>query len=150
MKNKYDSCEEMWDDYYKEHKYCPKCHSCDNLTTSFFGIVSDPSNPQNYVDTNTVRCNHCGWVGLKHDMVGEELVNVANPQDYNTFHKHKYDIGDIFTKRGCRDCAVMEITEITYGIVEPIYKLSPVKGIGEDKEYGEAMLDEVYIKFEKK
>lgn len=63
--------------------------------------------------------------------------------------KSKYKIGDFFTRKNTRDYPVMEVVEIVYNSVEPVYQLEPVKGIGNSETFGEEALDELYVLVEK-
>ena len=99
-----------------------------------------------------IMADSVGTVGDIGEMAKKEVnsryatVEVA-PNTYGTMPKYK--VGDIFTKKGCRDCAVMKVTQIILGL-EPIYHLEPVKGIGLPAEWCESALDELYRYVERK
>lgn len=99
-----------------------------------------------------IMADSVGTVGNIGEMAKKEVnsryatVEVA-PNTYGTMPKYK--VGDIFTKKGCRDCAVMKVTQIILGL-EPIYHLEPVKGIGLPAEWCESALDELYRYVERK
>lgn len=56
--------------YKKEHSRCPKCHS-KNLTMTIVGFFYDENHPEEYKDKNAVRCDNCGWRGVRHNCVPE-------------------------------------------------------------------------------
>ena len=58
----------------------------------------------------------------------------------------KFKIGDVFTKKHTRDTIPMEICEISYGPIEPIYKLKPIRLCGDGVVLGEEALVELYNK----
>lgn len=58
----------------------------------------------------------------------------------------KFKLGDIFTKKHTRDTIPLEICEISYGPIEPVYKLKPIRLCGEDVIFGEEALVELYKK----
>ena len=39
----------------------------------------------------------------------------------------KFKLGDMFTKKYTRDTIQLEIYEITYSPIEPVYKLKPIR-----------------------
>ena len=49
----------------------------------------------------------------------------------------KFKLGDMFTKKYTRDTIPLEIYEITYNAIEPIYKLKPIRLCGDDVILGE-------------
>ena len=59
--------------------------------------------------------------------------------------KNKFKLGDRFTKKCTRDTIPLEIYEITYNAIEPIYKLKPIRLCGDDIILGEDALTELYI-----
>lgn len=93
-----------------------------------------------------IMADSAGTIGNVGEMAKKEVdsryatVEVA-PGTYGTMPKYK--VGDIFTRKGCRDCAVMEVTRIILGL-EPIYHLEPVKKMGLPVEFCESALDELY------
>jgi hypothetical protein len=58
----------------------------------------------------------------------------------------KFKIGDIFTKKYTRDTVPLEIHEINYTPIEPVYKLKPIRFCGDDVILGEEALIELYNK----
>ena len=60
------------EDYYKLHKYCPKCGG-DGWSTTLVGYLFDRNRPEDYRDMNRVDCP-CGWHGNYHDLI-------AKPED---------------------------------------------------------------------
>ena len=58
----------------------------------------------------------------------------------------KFKIGDIFTKKYTRDTVPLEIYEINYTPIEPVYKLKPIRFCGDDVILGEEALIELYNK----
>ena len=58
----------------------------------------------------------------------------------------KFKIGDMFTKKYTRDTIPIEIYEISYNAIEPIYKLKPIRLCGDVVELGEKALIELYNK----
>lgn len=60
--------------------------------------------------------------------------------------KSKFKLGDMFTKKYTRDTIPLEIYEITYNAIEPIYKLKPIRLCGDDVILGEEALIESYNK----
>jgi len=58
----------------------------------------------------------------------------------------KFKIGDMFTKKHTRDTVPLEIYEINYTPIEPVYKLKPIRFCGDDVILGEEALDELYNK----
>ena len=58
----------------------------------------------------------------------------------------KFKLGDIFTKKYTRDTIPLEIYEISYDVIEPIYKLKPIRLCGDDVILGEEALMELYVK----
>lgn len=58
----------------------------------------------------------------------------------------KFKIGDRFTKKYTRDSIPLEIVEITYSPIEPVYKLKPIRLCGNNIILGEEALIELYNK----
>ena len=58
----------------------------------------------------------------------------------------KFKLGDVFTKKYTRDTIPLEIYEITYDLIEPVYKLKPIRLCGDDVILGEEALIELYNK----
>ncbi len=58
----------------------------------------------------------------------------------------KFKIGDMFTKKHTRDTIPLEIYEISYGPIEPMYKLKPIRLCGDDVILWEEALVELYNK----
>ena len=58
----------------------------------------------------------------------------------------KFKLGDVFTKKHTRDTIPIEIYEISYDAIEPIYKLKPIRLCGDDVILGEEALIELYNK----
>ena len=58
----------------------------------------------------------------------------------------KFKIGDTFTKKHTRDTTPLEIYEINYSPIEPVYKLKPIRLCGDDVILGEEALTELYNK----
>lgn len=58
----------------------------------------------------------------------------------------KFKIGDVFTKKHTRDTIPLEIYEIVYIPIEPVYKLKPIRLCGRDVIFGEEALIELYNK----
>ena len=58
----------------------------------------------------------------------------------------KFKIGDIFHKKYTRDTIPLEIYEIVYTPIEPVYKLKPIRLCGDDVILGEEALIELYNK----
>ena len=58
----------------------------------------------------------------------------------------KFKLGDMFTKKHTRDTIPIEIYEISYDAIEPIYKLKPIRLCGDDVILGEEALIELYNK----
>ncbi len=64
---------EFMDEYYKKHKYCPKCGH-DGYTTTLMGYPLNMEHPEDYKDKNTAGCTKCGDVHLVHDRVDEKTM----------------------------------------------------------------------------
>jgi len=60
--------------------------------------------------------------------------------------ENKFKLGDIFAKKYTRDTIPLKICEITYNVIEPIYKLRPIILCGDDVILGEEALMELYNK----
>ncbi len=58
----------------------------------------------------------------------------------------KFKLGDVFTKKHTRDTIPIEICEISYNAIEPIYKLKPIRLCGGDITLGEEALTDLYNK----
>ena len=58
----------------------------------------------------------------------------------------KFKLGDMFTKKHTRDTIPLEIYEINYNPIEPVYKLKPIRLCGDDVILGEEALTELYNK----
>ena len=58
----------------------------------------------------------------------------------------KFKLGDVFAKKYTRDTIPLEICEISYDAIEPIYKLKPIRLCGDDVILGEEALLELYNK----
>ena len=58
----------------------------------------------------------------------------------------KFKLGDMFTKKYTRDTIPLEIHEINYTPIEPVYKLKPIRLCGNDVILGEKALIESYNK----
>lgn len=58
----------------------------------------------------------------------------------------KFKIGDMFTKKYTRDTIPLEIYEINYSPIEPVYRLKPIILCGDDVILGEEALIELYNK----
>lgn len=58
----------------------------------------------------------------------------------------KFKMGDVFTKKYTRDTIPIEIYEISYNAIEPIYKLKPIRLCGDDVILGEEALIKLYNK----
>ena len=58
----------------------------------------------------------------------------------------KFKLGDVFTKKYTRDTIPLEIYEITYDLIEPVYKLKPIRLCSDDVILGEEALIELYNK----
>ena len=58
----------------------------------------------------------------------------------------KFKLGDMFIKKYTRDTIPIEIHEISYSAIEPIYKLKPIRLCGDDVILGEEALIELYNK----
>lgn len=58
----------------------------------------------------------------------------------------KFKLGDVFTKKQTRDTMPIEIYDISYSAIEPIYKLKPIRLYGDDVILGEEALIELYNK----
>ena len=58
----------------------------------------------------------------------------------------KFKLGDMFTKKYTRDTIQLEIYEITYSPIEPVYKLKPIRLCGDNVILGEEALIELYNK----
>lgn len=56
----------------------------------------------------------------------------------------KFKLGDMFTKKYTRDTIPLEIYEINYSPIEPVYKLKPIKLCGNDVILGEEALIGLY------
>ena len=60
--------------------------------------------------------------------------------------ENKFKLGDVFTKKHTRDTILIEIYDISYNAIEPIYKLKPIRLCGNDIILGEEALIELYNK----
>lgn len=60
--------------------------------------------------------------------------------------KSKFKLCDRFTKKYTRDTIPLEIFEIIYSPIEPVYKLKPIRLCGNDVILGEKALIELYNK----
>lgn len=58
----------------------------------------------------------------------------------------KFKLGDRFTKRFTRDTIPLEIVEVNYSVIEPIYRLKPIRLCGNDVTLGQDALIELYNK----
>lgn len=58
----------------------------------------------------------------------------------------KFKLGDMFTKKYTRDATLLEIYEIIYTPIEPVYKLKPIRLCGDDVILGEEVLIETFNK----
>jgi hypothetical protein len=58
----------------------------------------------------------------------------------------EFKLGDVFTKKYTRDTIPIEICEISYNAIEPIYKLKPIILCGDDVVLGEEALIELFNK----
>ena len=58
----------------------------------------------------------------------------------------KFKLGDRFTQKYTRDTIPLEIYEINYGPIEPVYKLKTIRLCGDDVILGEDALIELYNK----
>ena len=58
----------------------------------------------------------------------------------------KFNLGDRFSRKFTRDMIPLEVYEISYGIIEPTYKLKPIRGCGDEIVLGEEALIELYNK----
>lgn len=58
----------------------------------------------------------------------------------------KFKLGDMFTKKYTRDATLLEIYEIIYTPIEPVYKLKSFRLCGDDIILGEEVLIETYNK----
>jgi hypothetical protein len=58
----------------------------------------------------------------------------------------KFKLGDVFIKKHTRDTIPIEIYEISYDVIEPIYKLKPIRLCGDDVILEEEALIELYNK----
>lgn len=58
----------------------------------------------------------------------------------------KFKIGDRFTQKYSRDTIPLEIYEINYNPIEPVYKLKPIRLGGDAVILGEEALIELYNK----
>lgn len=58
----------------------------------------------------------------------------------------KFKLGDMFTKKYTRDTIPLEIYEINYNPIEPVYKLKPIRLCGDNVILGEEALIELYNK----
>ena len=56
----------------------------------------------------------------------------------------KFKLGDVFTEKHTRNTIPIEIYEISYNAIEPVYKLKPIKLCGDDVILGEEALIELY------
>jgi len=61
----------------------------------------------------------------------------------------KFKIGDMFTKKNTRDTIPLDIYEINYTPIEPVYKLRPNRLCGDDVILGEEALIDLYNKINK-
>lgn len=61
---------------------------------------------------------------------------------------NKFKLGDMFTKKHTRDTIPLEIYEINYSPIEPVYKLKPITSCGDDVILGEEALIELYKKIQ--
>lgn len=83
MKERYDTINEMLDDYGKEHKCCPECGS-PIIQMTLVGFIVDTRKPTEYANRNRAVCESCGWKGQVHDLVPDmrrvagELLKKAN------------------------------------------------------------------------
>jgi len=56
------------DEYYENHKACPKCGST-TYGTTLLGIIMDTSAPEKFKDRNECVCHNCGDKHITHDRV---------------------------------------------------------------------------------
>ena len=59
------------EDYYRQHKCCPRCGS-KNLMLGLAGYIFDSRHPETYKDMNPAECLDCGYKGNVHSLVPEE------------------------------------------------------------------------------
>jgi hypothetical protein len=63
---------EFREQYYIDHKACPKCGYTGTCSTYVGYIpVIDANYEIKYKDENRVTCNKCHWEGITHDLVKE-------------------------------------------------------------------------------
>lgn len=58
-------------DYHNVHKYCPICGG-DEIRRGLVCYIVDESRPEDFKDGNPAECQHCGWSGTVHDLIGED------------------------------------------------------------------------------
>jgi hypothetical protein len=55
-------------DFYKQHRYCPTCHSDEvDRTYNHVEVLNESEDFKD--DTNVAWCNNCGWKGQVIEMV---------------------------------------------------------------------------------
>lgn len=81
---------------------------------------------------------------MKEDVMNAQIARKNKKVD------SKFKLGDMFTKKYTRDTIPLEIYEITYSPIEPIYKLKPIRLCGDNVILGEEALIELYNKIKKK
>ena len=60
--------------------------------------------------------------------------------------ENKFKLGDVFTEKHTRDTIPIEIYDISYNAIEPIYKLKPISLCGGEIILGEEALIDLYNK----
>jgi transcription elongation factor Elf1 len=96
--------ESFMEEYGKNHKCCPVCGS-KNYSTTLVGCIFDNNHPDAYVDRNRVSCHNCGWVGIRHQMVPEEITGVdliaierkrqINKERFDSKHDNEHVHGEL-------------------------------------------------------
>ncbi len=57
------------DQYYKDHKLCPKCRSTHHNQDYGPATVLQIDSPETYVDICGVKCLDCNWTGIVDDLI---------------------------------------------------------------------------------
>lgn len=66
-----DEMNAFFDQYSKNHRYCPVCGG-EECETTLAGYPLDLAHKDQYKDLNKARCSACGNVHTVHDRVGEK------------------------------------------------------------------------------
>jgi DNA-directed RNA polymerase subunit RPC12/RpoP len=70
--DKRDKAKAVEKQYYIDHAACPECGH-NKYSSTYVGYIISWDHPETFKDENDVRCGHCGWKGITHDLVKKPL-----------------------------------------------------------------------------